>query len=375
MVSHSVFRLNMMINIDVKLKKTVDNSYKILIGTGLINKIVEDLEKNPLGYSYAIITDSNVKKLYGDELKNLLEKLSSNILLIDFPAGEEQKNREIKTQIENKMLEANFGRDSALIALGGGVVGDISGFIAATYTRGIPYIQVPTTLVACVDSSVGGKTAVDTEHGKNLIGAFYQPECVYIDINTLKTLDSREIKEGLAEIIKYAVIADKALYKLLEQNVEGLFEYNEDLLSEIIKRCCTIKARVVEEDEKESNLRKILNYGHTIGHAIEKLSDFKLSHGNAISIGMVLEGRIAAELGIWDKSNIEKLEQLFSRAGLPTEIPFNTQPEQLVETMKIDKKSRKGNIEMALPSIIGEMAQEDGSYSIKIDSSLIEKII
>ena len=364
-----------MINIDVNLKKTIDDSYKILIGEGLLNRLVDDLDKAPLGHSYAVITDSNVKKLYGQDLNQALEKLDANILLIDFPAGEEQKNRDIKTQIENKMLESNFGRDSALIALGGGVVGDISGFVAATYTRGIPYIQVPTTLVACVDSSVGGKTAVDTEHGKNLIGAFYQPECVYIDINTLKTLDSKEIKEGLAEIIKYGVIADSGLYSLLEQRIEDLFQYDESLLSEIINRCCTIKAKVVEQDEKESNLRKILNFGHTIGHAIEKMSEYSLSHGYAISIGMILEGKIASELGLWDKTNLESLKELLHRAGLPTDMPFNAPPEQLIETMKIDKKSGGGRIEMALPSVIGEMAQENGSYSIKIENSLINKIL
>ena len=364
-----------MIHVDVNLKNTVDNSYKIYVGSGLFNKLIEDLEKNPLGFSYAIITDSNVKRLYGNKLKTLLQKQNPNTLLIDFPAGEKQKNRDIKTQIENNMLEANFGRDSAVIALGGGVVGDIAGFVAATYTRGIPYIQVPTTLVACVDSSIGGKTAVDTEHGKNLIGAFYQPKCVYIDINTLKTLNSKEIKEGLAEIIKYGVISDKDLFRLLEQRVEDMFEFDENLISEVIKKCCTIKAKVVKEDEKESNLRKILNFGHTIGHAIEKLSDYTLSHGNAISIGMVLEGEIAEELGLWKKNDLQKLELLLIRAGLPTKMPFKVRAEQLIENMKIDKKSHRGNIEMALPLMIGKMAREDGRYSIKINSSLIKKIL
>ncbi|MGI9535298.1 MAG: 3-dehydroquinate synthase [Thermodesulfobacteriota bacterium] len=364
-----------MINIDVNLKSSIDNSYKIFIGTGLIDKLIEDLERNPIAFSYAIITDSNVSRLYGKGLIKKIQNLSSNTLLIDFPAGEEQKNRDTKTIIENKMLEANFGRDSAVIALGGGVVGDIAGYVAATYTRGIPYIQLPTTLVACVDSSIGGKTAIDTEHGKNLIGAFHQPESVYIDINTLKTLDAKEIREGLAEIIKYGVIADKDLFILLEQRIEEVFEFDENLLSEIINSCCKIKANVVEKDEKESNLRKILNFGHTIGHAIEKLSDFTLSHGNAISIGMVLEGKIAAELKLWDKNDLDKLEILLSRAGLPTKIPFNAKADQLIETMKIDKKSRRGNIEMALPSMIGEMARENGKYSIIIDNTLIKKLL
>ena len=237
-----------MTSIDVKLKGIVDNSYKIIIKAGILNELAEELGRSPLGFFYAIITDSKVKKLYGTKLKTLLLKRFTNVLLIDFPMGEKQKNRDVKARIEDSMFEAGFGRDSAIIALGGGVVGDIAGFVASTYTRGIPYIQVPTTLVACVDSSVGGKTAVDTQHGKNLIGTFYQPKQVYIDINVLKTLKPGDIREGIAEIIKYAVIADKRLFGMLEKKIEKPFEFNEDLLTETITRCCRIKSRVIKEE-------------------------------------------------------------------------------------------------------------------------------
>jgi len=192
----------------VNLKQNVDSSYDIVIGEDLFEDFVSTLGENPIAYSYVIITDSKVRELYGEKLKSLIDGISDKTLLLDFPAGEMQKTREMKSHIEDNMLDAGFGRDSAIIALGGGVVGDLAGYVAATYTRGIPYIQVPTTLVACVDSSIGGKTAVDTPHGKNLIGAFYQPKSVIIDVNTLTTLGAEELKEGLAEVIKYGIIAD-----------------------------------------------------------------------------------------------------------------------------------------------------------------------
>ena len=240
----------------VNLKKSIDSSYDIIIGESLFGQLADSLIEKPIAHSYAIVTDSNVRELYGEKLGEMLQDISDNILLLDFPAGEMQKSREVKSEIEDRMLEAGFGRDSAIIALGGGVVGDLAGYVAATYTRGIPYIQVPTTLVACVDSSIGGKTAVDTPHGKNLIGAFYQPESVYIDVTTLSTLGPEELREGLAEVIKYGIIADYDLFELIEKRVGDIFDYDLDLLTQVIEKCCAIKGDVVERDEKESNLRK-----------------------------------------------------------------------------------------------------------------------
>ena len=359
----------------VNLKKIIDNSYDITIGKDLFENFISGLEDNPIAYSYVIVTDSNVRKLYGEKLKSLIDGIAEKTLLLDFPAGEKQKTREIKTEIEDKMLEAGFGRDSALIALGGGVVGDIAGFIAATYTRGIPYIQFPTTLVACVDSSIGGKTAVDTPHGKNLIGSFYQPEAVIIDINTLTTLGTEEVREGLAEIIKYGIIADYELFDLIEKRSEDIFNYDNELLSIIIEKCCRIKGDVVENDEKESNLRKILNFGHTIGHAIENHSNYTLTHGNSISIGMMLEGLIAVKLGIWSENDLERVKSVFLATGLPVEIPFDINPEILISSMKIDKKSRGGTIEMSLPEAIGKIYSLDGKYSLKIEDKIIREVL
>jgi 3-dehydroquinate synthase len=269
------------------------------------------------------------------------------------------------------MLKHKVGRDGAVIALGGGVVGDVAGYVSATYNRGIPYIQVPTTLVACVDSAVGGKTGVDTPHGKNLIGAFHQPWRVYIDVNTLKTLPENEIRGGLAEVIKYGVIKDEKFFGFLEKNIKRVFSFNTGALIHIVKRSCEIKGEVVELDEKESNLRKILNFGHTIGHAIENLSGYKISHGEAISMGMVAEGKIAVELGLWQKDELERLISLLKRAGLPVNLPTTLDLKQMMDTMKLDKKARGGKIEMVLPRRIGEMAKINGSYGIKIEEGIM----
>ena len=359
----------------VNLKQNIDNSYDIVIGEDLFEKFVSTLSENPIAYSYVIITDSKVRQLYGEKLKSLIDGISDKTLLLDFPAGEMQKTREVKSNIEDSMLNAGIGRDSAIIALGGGVVGDLAGYVAATYNRGIPYIQIPTTLVSCVDSSIGGKTAVDTPHGKNLIGAFYQPKSVIIDVNTLTTLGAEELREGLAEVIKYGIIADYELFELIEKRSEDIFAYDIELLSFIINKCCRIKGDVVENDEKESNLRKILNFGHTIGHAIENHSNYTLTHGNSISIGMVLEGRIAVNLGIWSEEDLERVRSVFIQTGLPVELPFDVEPEKLITSMKIDKKSRGGIIEMSLPEAIGKIYQIDGKYAVKIDDEIIAGIL
>ncbi|MGH7802692.1 MAG: 3-dehydroquinate synthase [Thermodesulfobacteriota bacterium] len=361
--------------VSVNLKKTEDRSYEILIGEDILKKIPLDLKNKKNLYHYLIISDSNVASLYGDVLLKQCTNSGLNSHLISFPAGEIHKNRDTKSRIEDEMSKLKIGRDSCVIALGGGVVGDIAGFVAATYNRGIPYIQGPTTLVASVDSSIGGKTGVDTPYGKNLIGTFYQPWRVYIDVNTLRTLHEKEIREGLAEVIKYGVIKDEKLFEYLERNIDHIFSFNADALIHIIKRGCEIKRQVVELDEKESNLRKILNFGHTIGHAIENISDYKISHGEAISMGMVTEVKIALELGFWKVDEYERLVSLFKKTGLPTKLPDSLDLSRMIDTMKLDKKARQGKIEMVLPRKIGEMVEVDGSYGIKIEEGLIRRIL
>jgi 3-dehydroquinate synthase len=355
----------------VKLKKTEDRSYEILIGRNILKTIPAELKEIGLAHSYAIISDSNVANIYGKKLLDQFLKSGLTTHLIYFPAGEINKNRGTKVILENKMLRLGLARDSAIIALGGGVVGDVAGFVAATYNRGIPYIQIPTTLVACVDSSIGGKTGIDTPYGKNLIGAFHQPYSVYIDVDTLVTLEKKELREGLAEVIKYGVITDGKLFGLVENQIDQIFSHNPEMLISIIKRCCEIKGSIVERDEKEANLRKILNFGHTVGHAIEKLYNYKMTHGEAISIGMIIEGKIALSLRILDSSDFERLATLLRKAGLPTRFPKMPDFKMMIDTMKLDKKARDGNIEMVLPSKIGEMSVSDGKFGIRIEEHLI----
>ncbi len=361
--------------IDVNIKGSQALSYQIEIGKGLFDKLAKELREKELAYRYAVVSDSNVSKLYYDKLEQALRNEDLSSLLITIPAGEQSKNRKNKEFIEDTMLKNAMARDSAIIALGGGVVGDIAGFVAATYNRGIPYIQYPTSLVACVDSSIGGKTAIDTEYGKNLIGSFYQPVKVYIDLETLKTLKKQEITEGLAEVIKYGIIYDEDFFHYIEKNLSGILNYDTEVLSNIVSRSCEIKGYVVENDEKESNLRKILNFGHTIGHAVEQLSNYKITHGNAISIGMVIEARVAVELGILDRIYANEISEIFSLAGLPTVLPDIIDKSKITSIMKLDKKARKGNIEFAIPSKIGTMHTENGSYGIKIDENIIDKVI
>ncbi|MEM4658508.1 MAG: 3-dehydroquinate synthase [Candidatus Methanosuratincola sp.] len=355
----------------VTLRTTEDRSYDIKIGENLFPYIARELPRLSKAHQYVIVTDSNVEALYAKPLLDELRKAGIVAHAVSFPAGEQNKTREQKQRLEDYMLELKMGRDSMLIALGGGVVGDLAGFVAATYLRGIPYVQVPTTLVACVDSSIGGKTAVDTPHGKNLIGAFFQPRGVFVDVATLRTLPERELRGGLAEVIKYGVIADRNLFHFLEENIDRVFELDVDTLKRIIKRSCEIKGEVVTRDEREENLRKILNFGHTIGHAIERLSDYTLLHGEAISVGMALEGKIASQMGIWDAVELERLLALLTRAGLPCSPPEGLDLSSILDVMRLDKKARGGGIEMVFPRAIGEMATDNGRYGIKVDEKSI----
>ncbi len=356
----------------VKVSPDKRNSYEILIGPGVLNRIAVDLAEAKIAHWYALITDSNVAEIYGKALFKELESALGNAKMIVFPAGEKNKNRKNKALIEDRMLDFGFGRDCAIIALGGGVVGDLAGFVAATYMRGIPCIQVPTTLVACVDSSVGGKTAVDTSHGKNLIGSFHQPQRVYADIDALKTLEPKHISEGLAEVIKYGVIKSSGFFSYLEKNIEKIFKLDDTALLDITEISCQIKAEVVREDEREQNLRKILNFGHTVGHAIEQLSKYTVSHGEAISVGMVIEGEIALERTEWTKEDQQRLVQLLKKARLPVEMPYEVDVEEIIEIMKIDKKARRGKIEISLPVSIGKMREIEGSYGIRVDEQAIK---
>ncbi len=356
----------------VNLKKRADQSYDITIGHELFEKIAKDLSKKPMGHRYVLISDSNVMKLYGAKLAEVLRDHGMTVDPLAFPAGERSKGRRILRHLEDSMLELGLGRDSAVIACGGGVTGDLAGFVAAVFQRGLPYIQVPTTLLAMVDSAVGGKTGINVSQGKNLIGAFHQPKAVYADLSTLSSLPQRQFQAGMAEVVKHGMINDREFFKFLEKNVQGIQEMEPGLLEQMVKTNCAIKAGIVSEDEKEGNLRKILNYGHTLGHAIEAISEFSLLHGEAVSLGMALEGRLARDMEILPDEELERQNKLLKSLGLPVSVKLVfkgllgriPRAKEILGYARSDKKARAGRIEYVLPVRIGRMKQKNGQVGI-----------
>lgn len=363
-----------MIRVPIRLRRIADESYDVRIGRGLAPRLTVALRKRPLGQRYVIVTDSHLNR-QGESLLAAFRRRGLGADLISFPAGEGSKSRRVRDEIEDAIIRLGAGRDTALVALGGGVVGDLVGFVAATFKRGIPCVQIPTTLIGMVDAAIGGKTGINHPAGKNLIGAFHQPAAVYIDVDHLKTLPERHYTSGLAEVIKCGVIADRALFASLETHLDRILRREPDLMSRVIEACCRIKARVVMEDPRESNRRKILNFGHTIGHAIETLSGFRLAHGEAVSIGMVAEARIAARTGILTYAAAERIARLCDRAGLPTAVPPAFTPAAILEVARHDKKNRQGRIAYALPGRIGAMAGVKGDYAVHADDALVMEVL
>lgn len=336
--------------ITAKLKSQIDNSYKIFIQKGLAQKMPSHLEKMKLGDKYAIISDSKTAQILGKSWVKFLKKNGIDCELITFDGGEKNKTLKTIEELAEKMLAKGFNRKSAIIALGGGVTGDIAGFLASIYQRGIPYIQVPTTLLAMVDSSIGGKTGVDLVSGKNLIGTITQPKAVFIDTDFLKTLPETQIRSGLGEIIKYGVIKDAKFFTFLEKNLKKIFALDEKTINHIIERSVAIKVAVVENDQHEAKNRMILNYGHTYGHALEKLSNYTLLHGYAISIGMVIANDMAIKKGLLSQKNADRIKALFVAAGLPV---FSLK-KPTVKDLLTDKKSDGKSINFIFATKIGQ---------------------
>lgn len=340
-----------MTEVKIKLHNNSDNSYTIFIQQDCGEKIASYLKTAKLGNKHAIITDSKVYKLHAKILASQLSKHGIKTAIFHFLNGEKSKRIVTVEKLAEAMVNKGFDRKDAIIALGGGVVGDLAGFLASIYLRGIPYIQLPTTLLSMVDSSIGGKTGVDLNVGKNLLGTFTQPKAVFIDPKYLKTLPQKQIRNGLAEVIKYGVIKDKQLFKFIEQNLEKILQLEKNPIEHIIKRSVEIKSEIVEKDEKEGNLRMILNYGHTFGHALEKLSNYKLLHGYAISIGMVLANKMAVEKNLLDKNSAERIKKLLSNAGLP----ITTMQKLIMKNFANDKKRIDKYINFILPTAIGKV--------------------
>jgi 3-dehydroquinate synthase len=347
-----------------------ERSYDIKIGTGTLESIGAEL--NSLGFKdkAVLITNEAINKLYADKLTESLEDAGLAVELILVKEGESSKSLDVVNDVITRLLELRCERNTPLIALGGGVIGDLTGFIASIYLRGVPFIQVPTTLLAQVDSSVGGKTGVNHKLGKNLIGSFYQPKLVMMDTEVLDSLPDDEFLNGIAEIIKYGVIRDKKLFEYLRNNADNILRKGKAELGHIIKRSCEIKADVVSEDERESGLRSILNFGHTLGHALEATSGYKgIKHGRAVALGMIFAAKLSMYKGLCNKSVVDDVINMVEMYGIQTDIEFKDAG-KLIETMRLDKKVKKGNIKFVLSNKIGEV-----SYGINVSEDEITSIL
>jgi 3-dehydroquinate synthase len=357
--------------------RTVDvplgsRSYPISIGRALLPTLGEQCRKLGLGPRCAVITDRNVAPRYAKKALAALNSSSLEPVLLTVPAGENAKSLKTVQSCYDQMAKHRLERKSFIVALGGGVIGDLAGFVAATYLRGIPFVQAPTTLLAQVDSSVGGKVGVNLRAGKNLVGAFYQPRFVLCDLSTLATLSPRQFRSGMAEVIKYGIIYDRGLFERLEKELPLLLKRDVSVLAEVIARCCEIKADVVGQDETETSLRAILNFGHTIGHAIEAISGYgKYLHGEAIAIGQVAAAKLSAETLGLPCEEAGRIEILFRRTGLPTAIKLTSrQQTQLLGAMRLDKKVCAGEVKFVLARRIGEV--EPGH---QVPPALIRKVL
>jgi len=324
------------------------------VGEGLLSRTGELLQLAGLRGRLAIVTNPTVAQLYLDPVHDAVRQAGFEATPILVPDGEEHKNVSTLSKIFDRLIQEKFDRRSSLLALGGGVVGDLAGFAAATYLRGVPFVQLPTTLLAQVDSSVGGKTGVNHQDGKNLIGAFYQPRLVLIDVDVLTSLPRRELVAGLAEVIKYGIIEDPVLFDLLEKNINRIIDVDRQLLTRLIRTSCAIKAKVVEKDEREDDYRAVLNFGHTVGHALEAATGYRqFLHGEAVGVGMVQAAVISAREGFCDQGNLERIRGLVKKAGLPSEIPSGVSPGALISGMELDKKSAAGKIKFVMCAGIG----------------------
>ena len=355
----------------VRTPACASHAYEIVIGDHLFPQIASWVKSQYPAYAVAIITDSTTQRLYARKLRTALAQQGIRHGIFSIPAGERSKTISACMQIISSMSKKRYARDTLVLALGGGVVGDMAGFIAAIYNRGIPFIPIPTTLVAQADASIGGKTGIDTAYGKNLVGAFHHPVSVYIDIATLKTLPDAEFRNGLAETIKHAIIFNAAFFNFLSRHREDILQREKAELLHITRTNCLIKSRVVQQDFKERGMRKILNYGHTIGHAIETLSGYRLPHGSCVSIGMMVEGRIAHAMGLLSKNDLDAQLRILEAYGLRTKIPRAMKEASIIALTHRDKKAKGGLARYSLPASIGHMHAFKGAYATAVPERVV----
>jgi 3-dehydroquinate synthase len=356
--------------IEITLPRREASSIKILVGREISDLLFRDLQNHVRASRYCVITDSRVKDLYGENLTDELRRKGLRLDLLNFPEGEVSKRVDTLMGLASKMLEAGIDRSGCLIALGGGVVGDTAGFLASIYMRSIPYIHVPTSLLAQVDSSIGGKTGIDLPEGKNLLGTFYHPLGIYVDLSYLSSLETRQIRNGLAEVIKYGCIQDEGILQLITKEKKGILRAEPGAIDEVVTRSCHIKVEIVEADETERGRRKFLNFGHTLGHAIEAASGFELLHGEAVALGMIAASRISRRLGPLSGEEEGRILEAIRGTGLPTTIPRGCSKEDILRFIESDKKKVSSKLTWVLLSKIGEPILSD-----EVPMELVENTI
>ena len=361
-----------MLEHEVKIPASASASYKIRIGTDILGSLWPQIKSDFERYNKFVITDENL--VASGHLEKLLGDRQIPSFVIS-PAGEASKNIDTVISIIETMEKIFLGRDTLVVALGGGTVGDIAGFAASTFKRGVPVLQIPTTTVAQADSSVGGKTGVDSSLSKNAFGAFWHPAGVYIDVATLTTMDDRQFRAGLVESVKHALIADEEYFEFLETNLDSVLDKKTDVLEKIALWNCRIKGSVVEEDPNEKNKRRILNYGHTIGHAVESASGYELLHGEAVAIGIIGAGLIEAETGLAGSDRLPRIRQILEKLGVPVKLPANLADKNLMDLIKHDKKAVNKWPKFVLISDIGRVHCPDGQYAVDVAPEIVENVL
>jgi 3-dehydroquinate synthase len=351
-------------------------SYDVIVRSGLLDDAGAAVAACCGAHRYAVISDSQVADLYGERLLSSLTDAGLEASLFKFPAGEWNKTREVWGEVTDRLLRSGYGRDSVFIALGGGVTGDLAGFLAASYMRGVPIVQVPTTLLAMLDSSVGGKTGLDTQAGKNLVGAFHQPAQVLIDPEVLKTLPAPQLAAGLAEAIKHGLILDAGYFEEIATGLEAVFACETGRLAALVARSVELKAEVVSRDEREEGYRKVLNYGHTVAHAQETLSGYEWLHGEAVAAGLVAEARIGEAAGITEAGAAVRIAQLLEAARLPFELDPDLTAENFFKALAADKKRRGGRARYTLLAAVGRVAgSAEGGWTHEVSDDLVREVL
>lgn len=347
------------------------DKYPIYIGREVLAKPLVDFCKALKG-NFVLITDSNLLNSLGHEVKTILQQAGVQVELLAFPAGEAHKTRETKAYLEDLLFQKGYGRDTCLIALGGGVVTDLVGFVAATYCRGVKVVYVPTTLLAMVDASIGGKTGVDTPFGKNLVGTFYQPKAVFMDLAVLDTLPEREWRNGVVEMLKHGLIKEAKIFQAL---LDPQALKAPAFLAQMIYESCKIKKKIIEQDEQDLGIRQILNFGHTIGHALEIMEDYKISHGEAVAIGMIVEAHLAASMGVLDPELVVQIERVLRAYGLPLRTSAFKNSKRLQELLGLDKKALQREPQFVLLKQIGKVAHKGQQYVFPVTAQVLEKTL